>query len=109
MYAIVQIGSGQYKVSKGDTITVERIDHEAGKAVSFDRVILFSDGKKEVIVGAPYIKGMKINTQVLRHFDGKKKISFKFNRRKHYFKKHGHRQLLTLLKVEDISEKSGKD
>ncbi len=105
MYAIVQIGSGQYKVSKGDTITVDRLDYEAGKTVNFDRVILLSDGKEEINVGTPYVKGVKINAEVLRHFDGRKKIAFKFNRRKHYFKKHGHRQMLTLLKVKDISEK----
>lgn len=103
MYAIVQIGGSQYKVSKGDVIKVDRISHQEGKTVNFERIVLLSDEKKEINVGKPFIKGAKISAEVLRHFDGKKIIAFKYNRRKHYFKKRGHRQLLTELKIKDIS------
>lgn len=105
MYAIVQIGSGQYKVSKGDVITIDRIDQEKKKTVNFDKVILVSEGKAEINVGRPFLKGVKVNAEVLRHFDGKKVTAFKYRRRKHYFKKHGHRQLLTEVKIKDISLK----
>lgn len=105
MYAIVQIGSGQYKISKGDVITVDRLAQKEGKVVNLDKVILISEGKNNVEVGTPYLKNIKVSADILRHFDGKKKVAFKYNRRKHYFKKHGFRQLLTEIKIRDISEK----
>ncbi|MDP2938781.1 MAG: 50S ribosomal protein L21 [Candidatus Omnitrophota bacterium] len=105
MYAIVQIGQSQYMVKKGDTIAIDRLDDKEGKSVNFDKVILLCSGKSEVNIGQPYLKGIKVNAEVLRHFDGKKKIAFKYKRRKHYYRKHGHRQLLTQLKIIDISEK----
>ncbi len=103
MYAIVQIGSAQYRVAKGEVIKVDRLDQGLGKTVNLDKVILLSDGKKEVTIGKPFLKGAKVSAEVLRHFDGKKIIAFKYNRRKHYFKKRGHRQLLTEIKIKDIS------
>jgi large subunit ribosomal protein L21 len=105
MYAIVQIGANQYKVSKGDVITADRIDQKQGKAVNFEKVILFNDGKKDLQIGKPFIKGFKVSAEVLRHLQGRKSVAFKYQRRKHYFKKHGHRQQLTELLIKDISEK----
>lgn len=105
MYAIIQIGSGQYKVSKGEVISVDRLAQDPGKTINLERIILVSDGKSKFDIGKPFLKGIKISAEVLRHFDGRKKIAFKYQRRKHYFKKHGHRQLLTELRVKEISEK----
>ncbi len=104
MYAIVQIGSAQYKVSKGDVISVDRLDQSEGKTVNFEKVVLLSE-KNEIDVGKPFLKNVKVNAEVLRHFDGKKVTAFKYRRRKHYFKKHGHRQLLTEVKIKEISLK----
>jgi large subunit ribosomal protein L21 len=103
MYAIVQIGSGQYRVSKGDIIRVDRIDNQKAKTVNLDKIVLICDEKKEISVGKPFIKGAKVSAEVLRQFDGKKITAFKYKRRKHYFRKRGHRQLLTELKIKDIS------
>jgi large subunit ribosomal protein L21 len=101
MYAIVETGSKQYKVQKGDTIEVERLDAEPGKSVKLDKVLFYSKGKS-VDIGAPYIKGAKVVCDVVSHLRGKKIVIFKYRRRKKSKQKIGHRQELTRLKVSEI-------
>jgi len=104
MHAIVEIGSKQYKVSPEDQIDVERLDTEEGKTVTLDKVLLFSDNKN-ILIGKPYLKDTKIKAEVLRHFKGKKTISYKYRRRKASHWKKGHRQLLTRIKIKEIEFK----
>lgn len=103
MYAIVETGAKQYKVSKGDTIEVEKLDYQEGKEVRLNKVLFVYD-KKEVSIGKPYIKGASIVCEVLGERRGKKTISFKYRRRRASSKrKVGHRQDYTVLKVKEIA------
>jgi large subunit ribosomal protein L21 len=101
MYAVLETGSKQYRVSAGDTIEIERLPIEAGKPVTFDRVLLVNaDGK--VTVGAPTVTGATVVADVVEHIRGEKKLTFKMKRRKGYHKSIGHRQELTIVKVKEI-------
>ena len=101
MYAVLETGSKQYRVAAGDTLEVERLAVEAGKPVTFDRVLLVSnDGK--VTVGSPTVSGAAIVADVLMHKRGEKKRTFKMRRREGYHKTIGHRQELTVVKIKEI-------
>ena len=104
MYAIVQVDAQQFKVTEGDTIIVSRLEGEAGKSLHLDNVLLFSDGK-EIKVGQPHLKEVRVSAEVLEHFKGKKVISFKYERRKNRACKKGQRQFLTRLKIKKIAVK----
>ena len=101
MYAIVEIAGQQFKVQKDQKIFVHRLDAEAGKKISFDKVLLVeNDGK--ILLGAPAIKGAKVSAKVEEHVKGDKVIVFRKNRRKGYKKKNGHRQSFTAITITDI-------
>ena len=102
MYAVLETGSKQYRVSAGDTLQIERLDIEAGKPVTFDRVLMVNnDGA--VRIGAPTVAGATIVADVVEHIRGEKKLTFKMKRRKGYHKSIGHRQELTVIKVKEIA------
>jgi len=100
MYAVLETGSKQYRVSAGDTLEIERLDVEAGKPFTFDRV-LFVGGDK-ISVGGPTVSGATIVADVVEHKRGEKKIAFKMRRREGYHKTIGHRQELTVIKIKEI-------
>ena len=100
MYAVLETGSKQYRVSAGDTLEIERLDVEAGKPITFDRV-LFVGGDK-VSIGGPTVSGATIVADVVEHKRGEKKIAFKMRRREGYHKTIGHRQELTVIKIKEI-------
>ena len=81
MYAIIESCGKQYKVAEGDVVFFEKLDAEEGKKVTFDNVVLFSDGKK-VEVGAPYVKGLKVEGKVISHGKGKKILVYKYKAKK---------------------------
>ncbi|MDD3374854.1 MAG: 50S ribosomal protein L21 [Candidatus Omnitrophica bacterium] len=101
MYAIVQVGSLQYKVSEGDLIDVQTIDQKEGKAFSLEPVLLYSKGTT-VKVGQPYLKDVKVTAKVLGQKKDEKVIAFKYWRRKNSELKKGHRQKLTALSIVSI-------
>ncbi len=101
MYAIIETGSKQYRVSAGDTIEVERLPAEAGQTFTFDRVLFCKDEGKTTI-GAPTIKEAAVSADVVKHVRGVKTVAFKMKRRKGYHKKIGHRQELTVVKIKEI-------
>ena len=107
MYAIVEIAGQQFKVSKDDKLFVNRLPEKEGVKVSFDNVFLIDDGKN-VKVGDPKLSGAKVNAKILSHLKGDKIIVFKKKRRKGYRVKNGHRQFLTELLIEDVSENGAK-
>ena len=107
MYAIVDIAGQQFKVSKDDKLFVNRLPEKEGVKVSFDNVFLIDDGKN-VKVGDPKLIGAKVNAKILSHLKGDKIIVFKKKRRKGYRVKNGHRQFLTELLIEDVSENGAK-
>lgn len=102
MYAVIETGGKQYKVEKGTTVQVERLDAEPGKELTLDRVLLVADGEK-VEVGAPVVKGAKVQAKVVGHGRGKKLVVFKYKAKSHYRRKTGHRQGYTTLRIEDIT------
>lgn len=101
MYAVLETGSKQYRVSAGDRLEVERLATEAGQAVTFDRVLLVNNEGK-VSVGSPTVANAAVVADVVEHIRGEKKIAFKMKRRKGYHKTIGHRQELTVLKIKEI-------
>jgi len=101
MYAVLETGSKQYRVSAGDRLEIERLAVEAGQPVTFDRVLLVSnDGK--VSVGAPTVANASVVADVVEHIRGEKKVTFKMKRRKGYHKTIGHRQELTVVQIKEI-------
>ncbi len=100
-YAVVETGGKQYRVQAGDTLEVEKLDAEIGAAVELDQVLAVSDGK-DLAVGTPTLEEAKVTSTVLDQKRGPKVVNFKKKRRKGYTRKVGHRQSLTVLKVESI-------
>ena len=101
MYAVLKTGGKQYKVSKDDIITVEKLAAEAGSAVDLDKILMIGDGEATT-VGTPLLEGAKVTAEVIEQKRGKKIIVFKKKRRKNYRRTQGHRQNLTVLRITDI-------
>lgn len=107
MYAVIEACGKQYKVTKGDVVFFEKLEAEEGKKVTFDKVVLLSnDGKVEV--GAPYVKGIKVEGKVVAHGKGKKIIVFKYKAKKNYRRKQGHRQPYTKVEITAIKLPTAK-
>ena len=101
MYAVIQTGGKQYRVTAGDTIEVERLASDAGQTFTFDQIHLVNnDGK--VSLGAPGIKDATVTADIVEHKRGPKTIAFKMKRRKGYHRTVGHRQELTVVKIKEI-------
>ncbi len=110
MYAIIESCGKQYKVSEGDVVFFEKLSTEEGKKVTFKEVVLVSDDKK-VEVGAPYVKGAKVEGKVVEHGKGKKIIVYKYKAKKNYRRTQGHRQPYTKVQITKIAltaEKTAK-
>lgn len=102
MYAVVEEGGKQYRVSEGDKLRVEKRDAEIGSVVSLDRVLLL--GKDDsTVVGTPFIEGAAVTARVTGHGKEDKVIVFKYRRKKNYRRFRGHRQQYTDLTVESIA------
>ena len=104
MYAVVEIQGSQFKVEKNQKLFVNRIDAKEGSKISFDNVLLVDDGKK-VQVGKPNLSGTSVEAKVVAHKKDDKVIVFKKKRRKGYKVKNGHRQAITEIIIQAISEK----
>ena len=102
MYAIIETGGKQYKVSAGDTIRIEKINADAGSSYTFDTVMSVADGD-DVTFGTPYIEGATVVGNVLGDGKDKKLIIYKFKSKKGFHKKKGHRQPYTSIKIESIN------
>ena len=101
MYAIIESCGKQYKVAEGDVVFFEKLDAEEGKKVSFDKVVLVSDDKK-VEVGAPYVKGVKVERKVLANGKGKKIVIYRYKAKKNERRTQGHRQPFTKVEITSI-------
>jgi large subunit ribosomal protein L21 len=102
MYAVIKTGGKQYKVEKGSTLRVEKLDGDAGTKLEFSEVLLVADGDN-VQIGTPVLGGAKVLAEIVAQEKGDKLIVFKFRRRKAYRRKNGHRQSYTAIKVTDIT------
>ncbi len=101
MYAIIESGGKQCRVSPGDLVTLERIEGDAGKQVELSKVLLLADGE-QVKVGTPYLQDAMVMSEIVRQGRGPKIIVFKFKRRKRYRRTQGHRQEQTTLRITEI-------
>ena len=103
MYAIIEDGGRQFKVSEGDLLRIDLIDvDDEAKTIEFDRVLLLADGDK-ITVGTPVVDGAKVVGEVTKdRVSGKKVYILKFKRRKRERRRKGHRQKYTEVRVTKI-------
>lgn len=102
MYAVIQTGGKQYRVSEGATLRVEKIKADEGASIEIDKVLMVGEGDS-VKIGTPYVDGGKVTATVKAHGRGKKVNIIKFKRRKHHMKRQGHRQSYTELEITGIA------
>lgn len=102
MYAVIESCGKQYKVAEGDVVFFEKLDVEEGKKVTFKEVVLVSDDNK-VEVGAPYVKGAKVEGKVVEHGKGKKIVVYKYKAKKNYRRTQGHRQPYTKVEITKVA------
>jgi large subunit ribosomal protein L21 len=102
MHAIIETGGKQYKVAEGDVVFIEKLDNEAGDAVKFDRVLAILDEDKATF-GAPVVAGACVEATIVKNGKGKKVRIFKYNAKKGYRKRQGHRQPYTKVEIGKIS------
>ncbi len=107
MYAVVETGGKQYKVSVGDKLKVEKLDVDAGSTIELDRVLMVAnDG--DLTLGTPLVDGTSVAATVLAQGRGEKIKVYKFKRRKKYRRTQGHRQSFTELEITSIGDVSAK-
>ncbi|MAT93358.1 MAG: 50S ribosomal protein L21 [Halioglobus sp.] len=101
MYAVIESGGKQHRVSEGETLKLEKLEVATGDTVEFDRVLMV--GGDNVVIGTPLVEGGKVTAEVVSHGRHEKVKIVKFNRRKHHRKETGHRQWFTEVKITGIS------
>ena len=101
MFAVIKSGGKQYKVAKEDVIRVEKIDAEEGMTVNLNEILMVGDENGQTI-GAPLVDGAAVSATVLEQMRDRKIIVFKKQRRQNYRRRNGHRQHLTVLRIDDI-------
>ncbi len=102
MYAVIQTGGKQYRVSEGASLRVEKLSAAEGDTIELDKVLMITDND-EVKIGAPYVEGGKVTATVKSHGRGDKIRIIKFRRRKHHMKRQGHRQHYTEIEITGIN------
>jgi len=104
-FAIIQTGGKQYLVEEGATVKIEKLsgDHKVGDAVSFGDVILSDNGKDATTIGAPFIKGAKVEGTISKIGRLKKVTVIKYKAKSNYFKKRGHRQPFFEVKITKLA------
>ena len=106
MFAVIRTGGKQYKVTKDDVISVERLAAEPGAAIELGEVLMIGEGP-EVASGTPLLEGASVSATVVEQTRAAKIIVFKKKRRHNYRRKKGHRQLQTVLRITDIRGATG--
>ncbi|MHC1717663.1 MAG: 50S ribosomal protein L21 [Acidaminococcaceae bacterium] len=103
MYAIIQTGGKQYRVSEGDVVSIEKLTAAEGEEVVFDQVLtVVSDS--DIKIGKPVVEGAKVTAKVVEHGKGKKILVFKYKAKSNYRKRQGHRQPYTKVEISKIEE-----
>lgn len=101
MFAVIKTGGKQYRVAKGDVITVEKLEGEAGGGITLDQVLMLGDGAA-ITLGAPLVAGARVTAELLETAKGEKVMVFKKRRRSTYRRKRGHRQLESTLRITGV-------
>ena len=107
MYAVVNTGGKQYKVQQGEILRVEKILGDVGSPVTFDRILMFSDGEN-VSIGQPVLDNVTVEGHIVEQGKAKKIIVFKYKKRKRYRRKQGHRQTFTAVQIDSIAPMTAK-
>ncbi len=105
-FAVIQTGGKQYKVSKGTTLSIEKIkttgvEYKKGDKISFDKVLLV-DNEKDTTIGAPYITGAKVDAEIVEIGRARKLLVLKYKQKSRYLKRNGHRQPFFKVKITAI-------
>ena len=100
MYAVIETGGKQYRVSEGDVITIEKLDVKAGDTVTFDKVLAIGEGK-DIKIGTPYVDAA-VKGKVIENGKGEKVVIYKYKPKKDYRKKQGHRQPYTMVEITSV-------
>jgi large subunit ribosomal protein L21 len=103
MYAVIETGGKQYRVSEGDAIKVEKLPYEVGDQVELDRVLLVA-GEDGVNVGQPLVDGAKVVARVESEGRNRKVVVWKYRPKQRYRRRQGHRQSYTQLRIEKITQ-----
>jgi large subunit ribosomal protein L21 len=101
MYAVIRTGGKQYRVAPNQVVRIEKLEAEAGNTVEFNDVLML--GGESPVVGTPRVDGARVTATVLEQMRGPKVIIFKKRRRKNYRRRTGHRQYLTVVRINEIS------
>ncbi len=104
MNAIIETGGKQYVVNEGDTLFIEKLDAQAGDSIVFDQVLAIMDGDKKAKFGAPLVKGATVEATIVKNGRGKKIMVFKYNAKKGYRNRQGHRQPYTKIEINKINK-----
>jgi large subunit ribosomal protein L21 len=107
MYAVVNSGGKQYKIQQGQVLRVEKISGDVGNPVTFDRVLMFSDGEN-ISIGQPALEDVAVEGHIVEQGKAKKIIVFKYKKRKRYRRTRGHRQEFTAVLIDSIKPKAKK-
>lgn len=102
MYAVVETGGKQYRVTAGQTVRVEKLEGDVGATISLDKVLAGGVGS-ELKIGAPYLDGARVEAEIVEQDKSKKVLVFRYKKRKRYRIKNGHRQPYTALKIKSVS------
>ncbi|MBD3327882.1 50S ribosomal protein L21 [Candidatus Peregrinibacteria bacterium] len=102
MFAVVEIGGSQYKVSPKDVIEVQKIDGAEGDKITLNTVVLLANSDTEAKIGQPYVDGATVEAKILGELKGEKIHIFKMKPKKRFSKKQGHRQNYTKLEIIDV-------
>ena|SRR6266404_2996899 len=102
-FAVIQTGGKQYKVSQGTVLSIEKVsgEHAKGDKISFDKVLLVDNGK-DTTIGMPYIKGAKVDAEIVEIGRSRKVMVVKYKQKSRYLKRNGHRQPFFKVKVTSI-------
>lgn len=102
MYAVIATGGKQYRVEEGQILRVEKLPVDQKKEITFDQVLMFSDGEN-IKLGQPVLNEVTVHAHVVEQGKSRKIIVFKYKRRKHYRRKQGHRQEFTAIRIDKIT------
>jgi large subunit ribosomal protein L21 len=105
-FAVIQTGGKQYKVSKGDVLSIEKLKtkgtkYAKGDKVAFDKVLLV-DNEKETTIGTPYISGAKVDAEIVEIGRARKILVVKYKQKSRYLRRNGHRQPFFKVKITEI-------
>jgi large subunit ribosomal protein L21 len=101
-YAIFQTGGKQYQAIEGKTVAIEKIEGEPGSKLEFQEVLLKKSGENSIEIGQPFVAKAVIKASIVKQMKGPKVTAFRFKRRQKVRVKRGHRQAITVVRIESI-------